>query len=463
MRVTHATRRRRRRERYDAVGAPDWIAERARPVQEPDTMPMRAVRLDPDGPRVSVGTYTDAGGRGGVNEDAVLLARYPGEMGIGLLVGVADGMGGLQAGEVASRMALERIAQSARSFPAHAGPSLEAFLQGAVGMASADITAYARSTPGIHDMGSTVVLTAIARGEALVAHVGDSRAYLVRAGQVYPLTDDHTAARESALAGYTPASSGGCNLSPHALTRCLGPEGDSRCAFAPPPGRRFAVLDGDVLFLCTDGVHGAMDEGQLLATLNRTRDIGAFAREVCQRAVAAGSNDNVTCVAVEVGRYRGRRRLPLPLSRWGRSAPARTARTPGAVCRRVWALVVVLSCCMAGSLAAGYRLYHGEWGRGAEAALSVAGESDEPGDRLESERVRTADPHPPSPVEARSAPAPPGATAASPSDAEARRLSLIEQQARDLDAGVPHAPRGAMPRQPRGTTRSAPRPGGGGR
>ena len=220
------------------------------------------------------------------------------------LFAVADGMGGHVGGAVASSLALESLRgfyERGRSEP----PLLEDGMFGepspgerrldmAIRLTQRAIEAAAVGP--LHEMGSTLVALHFGKDRALVAHVGDSRAYLLRDGQLRQLTEDHSLIATLEAQGATKLAA---NLPAHyqgMVTRSLGPVGDSLSDFST-----VEVKPGDVFLACSDGLSGSL-EADDIASLLRLPGADLASRALVEAAYAAGSNDNITAVVVSVPR-----------------------------------------------------------------------------------------------------------------------------------------------------------------
>ena len=198
---------------------------------------------------------------------------------------VADGVGGGPAGEVASATAAVAAMGALRSghSPAEAAEA-----------ANEAILADGQRNPAHIGMATTLVAIRVEAGAVSYAHVGDSRLYLFREGELRALTRDHNAAAEAIDAGrLEPAAA---RLSPlrHQLTRALGAPGAAADAGRAP------LEPGDTLLLATDGLHGTLEDVAIADILARHPDPPAAARALVAAANAAGGPDNV---AVVVARY----------------------------------------------------------------------------------------------------------------------------------------------------------------
>ena len=229
----------------------------------------------------------------------------------GYLFVVADGVGGMDLGEVASATAISVI--TGEFAKAQAGTMLISLLPRLIQHANA----------AVHDctlapqyrgkkMATTVVACAIRHDQAIVSHVGDSRCYLVRNGKAKQITQDHTWVNEQRKLGLISASEMAGSDSRHVLIRSLGPE-----MFVSADTTAVTLQTDDILVLCTDGLHDEMTERDLAAIVSQTKNIEEIARELVARAVEIDGGDNTTAQVIrvrgveQVAMYRGRPyRLP---------------------------------------------------------------------------------------------------------------------------------------------------------
>lgn len=264
---------------------------------------------------VQFGQATDFGKVRTNNEDALgsfVPASRQQARSHGFLFVVADGVGGLDLGEVASATAVSVITESfAKAQP---GAMLISLLPKLVQQANTAVHDCTLSHEhNGHKMATTVVACALRYDQAVVTHVGDSRCYLVRNGQARQITQDHTLVNEQRKMGLISAGEIPSSDARHVLIRSLGPE-----MFVSPDTSAVSLQPGDVLVLCTDGLHDEMGEGEIAAIASQKKDAAQIARELVARAVEIDGGDNTSAIvarvrAVEqVGMYRGRPyRLPI--------------------------------------------------------------------------------------------------------------------------------------------------------
>jgi serine/threonine protein phosphatase PrpC len=221
---------------------------------------------------------TDTGRQRRANEDS-LLARSP-------LFVVADGMGGAQAGEVASRLAVDVFE---KGLDDTAEP--ESDLAARAGAANARIHELSHSNAEHAGMGTTLTAVYVAPEEIAIAHVGDSRAYRLRAGELMRLTDDHSLVDELVRQGKITPEEAIDHPQRSVITRALGPEPSVEV-----DTRSYSARAGDVYLLCSDGLTTMLPEervAELLRSHPRLRDAG---EALIAAANEAGGRDNITVV-----------------------------------------------------------------------------------------------------------------------------------------------------------------------
>lgn len=212
------------------------------------------------------------------NEDTVLVGDR--------LLLVADGMGGHQAGEIASSLAADA---TSAVFTGRSVDELEA----AVRAANWAVWERACSVPELQGMGTTMCAAGVLdRARLAVANVGDSRAYLARAGAVQPLTADHTVAAELAREGKLSAAEAAAHPHRRLLTRALGVSPEVAIDM-----KVVQVRDGDRILICSDGVFSAVTDDRIGALLDSGETPQSVVDAVVDLALANGSDDNVSAVA----------------------------------------------------------------------------------------------------------------------------------------------------------------------
>lgn len=231
------------------------------------------------------------------NEDSVLCVPEEG------FAVVADGMGGYEGGEVASRIAVQSCARELRELPepalrryAQQGRTRdECLLLALAARAHEEVRAARRAQLALSHMGSTLVACLLRGERGTVVHVGDSRAYLLRAGKLHPLTRDHSLLEEVRAAGDEQTFSVVQSQYAHVLTRALGvAEG------VAPDVRSLSLEEGDRLLLCSDGLHGPLHPDAVEALLRNEPEAPRCCQLLVEAALCAGGTDNITVALLDV-------------------------------------------------------------------------------------------------------------------------------------------------------------------
>ncbi len=230
----------------------------------------------------------------------------------GFLFVVADGVGGMDLGEVASATAVSVMTdQFAKAQP---GSMLISLLPKLIQNANSAVHDH-RLEPAYRgkNMATTLVACALRYDQAVVSHVGDSRCYLVRNGQARQVTQDHTWVNEQRKMGLISTGEVASSDSRHILIRSIGPE-----MFVSPDTTALSLQPGDVLVLSTDGLHDETDEATIARIVSQKKSADELARELVAHAVEIDGGDNTTAQVIrvrsveQVGMYRGRPyRLPI--------------------------------------------------------------------------------------------------------------------------------------------------------
>ncbi len=223
-------------------------------------------------------------GRRPSNEDALLI-----DLEAGVFV-VADGMGGHNAGEVASGLAIETVGRVVRASEGRTATLLEH----AIRQANDEIFATAAQRSECAGMGTTVVAALVTTGGLSIASVGDSRVYRLRDGHLAQLTVDDSWICKMRPDGppLTPAEIEQHPMR-HVLTEVVGVRADLL-----PRATEAALADGDLYLLCSDGLHGAVPPQELTELLDPAQDLRVVTDGLVRRALNAGASDNVTAVVV---------------------------------------------------------------------------------------------------------------------------------------------------------------------
>ena len=275
---------------------------------------------------VEVAHRTDTGRQRNANEDA-FYARAP-------VFAVADGMGGAQAGEVASRVAAEAFESAGERDDAP-----EIYLSRVVTEANERIHELAQSDASRSGMGTTLTAALIRDDEVSLAHVGDSRAYVLRDGELKRLTSDHSLVEELRREGRLTEAQAEEHPQRAIITRALGPELDVEVDTMTVPAR-----PGDVFVLCSDGLTTMVPEARIARILERSKSLESAVSRLVREANEGGGRDNITVVAfrladAEVAAAKEQPTLIAPPTQEAEPAarpPARRERAPAAAVVRRW-------------------------------------------------------------------------------------------------------------------------------
>jgi PPM family protein phosphatase len=223
---------------------------------------------------------TDTGRQRSANEDS-LFVRSP-------IFVVADGMGGAQAGEVASKAAAEAFDRDLPEAPP------EQVLRETIEAANRKIHELARNDPSRAGMGTTITAAIVdaANEEVCVGHVGDSRAYRLRAGRLERLTRDHSLVEEMRRKGQITDAQAEDHPQRSIITRALGPEPEVEVDLQTVP-----ASPGDVFLICSDGLTTMVDEERIAAVLGGGDSMTTAVRALVDEANRAGGRDNITALA----------------------------------------------------------------------------------------------------------------------------------------------------------------------
>jgi PPM family protein phosphatase len=208
------------------------------------------------------------------------------------LLAVADGMGGHAAGEVASSLTIASMAELDSEQPP--GDMANA-LASAVNAANTRLQEKIIANPAVEGMGTTLTALLWSDGHAAVCHIGDSRGYLFRQGELFQITHDHTLVQSLVDEGRISADDVSTHPQRSLLLRAL----DGR-SVADPDLSVHDAMPGDRYLLCSDGLSGVVSDETLADTLEAVADPEAATRELIELAIAGGGPDNITCIVADV-------------------------------------------------------------------------------------------------------------------------------------------------------------------
>lgn len=294
------------------------------PIDSNETMEFFGMRSPPPvGPRgvrpivrVVFAAHSHPGKVRGNNEDHYLIARLgrtfeavstnmlegtlPGfvdEVAYGMVV--ADGMGGMAAGEKASQLAIQTGVALVLNSPMWTTriddqfvPQLINRMRDHFRKVDSVVIGEANTDRELSGMGTTLTLAYLVETDAFIVHVGDSRAYLSRKGKLDQITRDHTMAQDLARAGAIKPEAVSRHSKRHVLTNFVG----GPASGVEPEVRRVKLEDGDYLLLCSDGLTEMVDDAKIARVLERADAPDSAAKALIDLALEAGGRDNVTVV-----------------------------------------------------------------------------------------------------------------------------------------------------------------------
>jgi serine/threonine protein phosphatase PrpC len=256
-----------------------------------------------------VGATTDTGRVREANEDSFLVEAP--------LFAVADGMGGHLAGDVASRTAVETITTRAEQD----SPGDTGSLARLVREANHEIWKKAQSDASLHGMGTTCTLAMLDNASLHIAHVGDSRAYLFRDGDLSQITEDHTLVGRMVREGKLRPEEAERHPQRSIVTRALGVDPDVEV-----DTQTIELREGDRILLCSDGLSSMVDQDSIAEVLNDRADPQDASELLVQLANDAGGEDNITAVVIEVAE-KAQAAAPMKEEESSPAPPAGPART----------------------------------------------------------------------------------------------------------------------------------------
>lgn len=252
----------------------------------------------PDGvveERLQVGWKTDPGCVREINEDSMRVVRPSATADLathGVLAVVCDGMGGHEAGEIASRLALEAFLRCAAAGDRDPG----ALLVRCVEAGNAAVFDAAQRDTRLAGMGTTCTGLLVRGGVAWCAHVGDSRCYMVRNGEIFLMTEDHSAVMELVRRGVISREEARHHPEKNVISRALGSH--RRVAVSTWP-RPMALRPGDRFLVCSDGLYDLVEDGEICQVLETHEAQGACETLVLM-ARDRGGHDNISVAVLSL-------------------------------------------------------------------------------------------------------------------------------------------------------------------
>ena len=240
----------------------------------------------------SVGFKTDKGVQRGGNEDSIFVMPEQN------LYIVADGVGGHNSGELASRMAVGFMAQYVALHPLERIASkreLKRYFKACFEGANELVYNKSNEEADNRGMATTSVLCCIREGWAYVVNVGDSRAYLIRDNILRQVTEDHTMVNEMLKSGLISYDEAMNHPDRNMITRAIGGERTVK-----PDYYQFEVCSGDLIILCTDGLYGELATGKMEEIAASTKSMHRLAKNLVDEANRSGGKDNISVICIKV-------------------------------------------------------------------------------------------------------------------------------------------------------------------
>jgi serine/threonine protein phosphatase PrpC len=250
--------------------------------------------------------------------------------GLGLLAVLCDGMGGHEAGERASRAALDTIVQRISGAQASAEPQSE--LTRAIESANRAVYALGGQAPQGVRPGSTVVVALLSGNQLVCAHVGDSRAYLTRAGYAHRLTRDHSVVEELLQTGALHPDQAAAHPDAHHITRALGMSPDIDVTVSAA----IEIDVDDVVLLCSDGLTDLVQDEEIAHVLTEAQSAESASRALVALANQRGGHDNITVQVLRILKCQGSRAPGEPERPMSRTLRATPKRRPEGQATEAW-------------------------------------------------------------------------------------------------------------------------------
>lgn len=235
-------------------------------------------------------SVTDIGKRRKLNQDYVYTSEQPVGPVPNLFI-VADGMGGHNAGDFASRLAVNTIVEE---IAASQEKKLENMFEDAIELANQKVYEVASNRPELEGMGTTVVAATFSDGILFVANVGDSRLYVVGRHGMKQITKDHSWVEEMVRRGGLGKEEARNHPDRNIITRAVGAEEKVK-----PDFFRVELKEDDMVLMCTDGLTNMLEDEEIRMTLDGARDIVEQAETLVSRANENGGRDNISVILIE--------------------------------------------------------------------------------------------------------------------------------------------------------------------
>lgn len=228
-----------------------------------------------------------------LNEDSFCIFGMDEQQIPGLCV-LSDGMGGHNAGEVASQKTVQFIVEALRDKLDLSRDAVPVEMKRAVEYANGKVFKMASDNQSQHGMGATLVLAVILDSVAYLANVGDSRAYAYRNGELIQITKDHSMVEEMVMNGVITLEEAKVHPQRNMITRAVGTDPS-----VEPDLFEYDYLPGDILLLCSDGLSGMIEDDQMITILEENRSAKEKVSALIDAANQNGGRDNITAICIQ--------------------------------------------------------------------------------------------------------------------------------------------------------------------
>ena len=236
-------------------------------------------------------SITDIGMVREMNQDYVFCYDNP----IGSLSNlflVADGMGGHQAGDYASRCCVETVANCTKNSKAKSPIGI---LEEAIQEGNMAVFRHAENDPSLYGMGTTLVAATIVGRELYIANIGDSRAYLIHKDKIKQITEDHSWVEEMVRLGELERKEARTHKNKNVITRAIGTSAIVQADFF-----ELTVKEGDILLMCPDGLTNMLEDDDICDIIKEKQTVVDMGKELVRAANANGGKDNIGIVLVQI-------------------------------------------------------------------------------------------------------------------------------------------------------------------
>ncbi len=237
---------------------------------------------------MKISSATSVGKIRAVNEDSFLVSQI--SSGDATLAVVADGMGGHNAGEVASAETVNTL----KDFIVETDIPIKELLLSAIECANNSVYKMSKNTPTLHGMGTTVTACVIKDDKVTAAQVGDSRLYLIRNNEITQITKDHSLVEMLLESGKITQEDAKHHPQKNVITRAVGTD-----SFVEADIYEFFLKKNDILLLCSDGLVNMVEDEKILSLITESDDFSSLADILVKEAETAGGHDNITVVLIK--------------------------------------------------------------------------------------------------------------------------------------------------------------------